>query len=680
MRTYVFRQFAQKIRFLSAFVLLLSLAISIFGQNKGYDTSRMDTTVDACDDFYQYANGSWLKNTPISTEYPTWLSWWIIYDNNQKILHDVLETAAKTKALTASDTQLIGDYYAACMDEAAVEKAGISPIKPYFVQIEKIQTTRDLQRQIANLQNKGFIELFNFGVSADIKNSSVNIANASQGGRGLPNKDYWFNDDAKSQEIRQKYLEFITNMLKLAGDSPEAAAANAKTIVMIQKRFAAASKSPVELSDVEANYNKKNLDELAKLTPNFSWKDYLANRGIPGVKEVNIRQPKFFEEFSKMIVEVPMKDWKTYLRWVVIRTSAFYLTKKFRDENFNFFSKYLTGVEAQQARWKSCTSEVDQLIGESLGTEFVKKTFAPDTKKRVNELIDNLLAVYKERLEKLDWMSAATRQKALEKLAANSRKIGYPDKLKGYKGLVINRNSYFENNSKAWEFSIKQNLDKADNPVDRSEWGITPTTVNAYYYFEFNEIVFPAGVLQPPFYDAAADDALNYGGIGAVIAHEITHGFDVRGSKFDAQGNIKSWWTDDDRKIFDEKGSCLVDQFGKYKIGDVFMNGKLTLSENIADLGGVTVAYLAFQKSMQGKSSQKGPDGFTPAQRFFLGWAQIWAAKSTPEWETWQVQNDTHAISRFRVNGPLRNMPEFRQAFGCKEKDNMVRSDICRIW
>lgn len=669
------------LRSVMAFVLLFSISISIIAQNKGYDVSRLDKSVDACEDFYQFANGTWLKNTTIPAEYPSWGSFTIVYENNQKILHDVLENSAKTKAAKGSDTQLVGDYYSACMNEAAIEKAGIAPIKPYLAQIETIKTTKDLQRQLAIFHNKGFGGMFGFFVGTDDKNSNANIANASQGGIGLPNRDYWFKDDAKSVETRQKYSEFITNMLKLVGDSPEVAAANAKTITTIQKRFASAAKPPVDLRDSEANYNKKTLDELAKLTPNFSWQDYLANRGIPNVKAVNIGQPKFFEELSKMMTDISIKDWKTYLRWVVIRGAAGNLGKKFRDEEFNFFSKYLFGVQEQQARWKTCTAEVDGFIGESLGTEYVKKTFPPAAKKRMDELIDNLFAAYKERLQKLDWMSEATKKRALEKLTAYTRKIGYPDKLKGYKGLVIDRTSYFNNNLKATEFLNKRNLAKANEPVDRSEWGMTPPTVNAYNNPQFNEIVFPAGILQPPFFDFASDDAINYGGIGAVIGHEITHGFDDEGSKYDAQGNLKTWWTDTDRKTFEEKGNCVVNQFSGYKVGgDVFMNGKLTLGENIADLGGLTMAYAAFQKSMQGKPSQKGSDGFTPEQRFFLGWAQAWAEKSSPEAESWQAQNDPHAISRFRVNGPFGNMPEFRKAFGCKEKDKMVRTDICRIW
>ncbi len=670
------------LRFSAALGVLFSMTMVSVAQSKGFDTSRMDTSVDACNDFYQYANGNWLKTTKIPAEYPSWGSFLIVYENNQNVLKQVVENAAKAaNAPKGSDTQLVGDYYASCMDEATIEKKGIAPLQPFFAEIDQIKSTADLQREIAAFHKRGFGGFFRFGIGPDDKDSNANLAGASQGGVGLPNRDYWFKDDAKSVETRQKFAEFMTKLFELAGDAPEAAAANTKTVNAIQKRFASAAKPPVELRDSEANYNKKSLAELAKLTPNFSWQDYLKARGIPAVTEVNIGQPKYFEEMSKMITEVPVNDWKTYMRWVVIAGSTSSLPKAFRDASFDFYAKYLSGVQEQQARWKICTQEVDGAIGESLGQEFVKTSFSPAAKKRMNELIDNLFAAYKERIQKLDWMSDATKKKALEKLAAYTRKIGYPDKLKGYKGLEITRGNYFENNLKAGEFEIKRNMEKAGKPVDRSEWGMTPPTVNAYNNPQFNEIVFPAGILQPPFFDQASDDAINYGGIGAVIGHEITHGFDDEGSKYDAQGNLKTWWTDADRKTFDERGACVVDQFSKYKVGgDVFMNGKLTLGENIADLGGLTMAYLALERSMDGKPKPAPIDNLTPEQRFFLGWAQAWAEIATPQVEAYQAQNDPHAIARYRVNGPLSNMPEFAAAFSCKQGSPMVRKDICNIW
>ena len=658
------------------------MSMVTLAQSKGFDTSRMDTSVEACNDFYQYANGNWLKTTKIPAEYPSWGSFTIVYENNQNVLKKVVENAAKTtNAAKGSDTQLVGDYYASCMNEDAMEKAGIAPIQPLFAQINGINSVKDLQHEIAVFHNRGLGGFFRFSIGADDKDSNVNLASASQGGVGLPNRDYWFKDDAKSQETRQEYSEFMTNMFKLAGDSAEMAAAETATVSAIQKRFASPAKPPVELRDSEANYNKKSLAELAQLTPNFSWPDYLSSRGISSVKGVNVGQPKYFEEMSKMLNDVPLSDWKTYMKWVVIINSANNLTKAFRDEYFNFSAKYLFGVQQQQARWKICTANADAVIGESLGQEFVKTSFTPAAKTRMNELIDNLFAAYKERIQKLDWMSDATKKRALEKLAAYTRKIGYPDKLKGYKGLDLSRDSFYQNNLKASEFLIKRNLEKSGKPVDKSEWGMTPPTVNAYNNSQFNEIVFPAGILQPPFFDSASDDAINYGGIGAVIGHEITHGFDDEGSKYDAQGNLKTWWTDADRKTFDERTSCVVKQFSGYKVGgDVFMNGKLTLGENTADLGGLTMAFSAFEKSMEGITKPAKTDNLTPEQRFFLGWAQAWAEVSTPQGEAFQAQNDPHSIARFRVNGPLSNMPEFASAFACKQGTQMVRSEICNIW
>ncbi len=669
-------------KFLTALVVLFSIATVTFAQSKGFDTSRMDTSVDACNDFYSYANGNWLKTTKIPAEYPSWGSFTIVYENNQNVLKKVVETAAKTtNAPKGSDIQLVGDFYASCMNEEAMDKAGTTPIQPILAEVSKIDSVRDLQHEIAVFHNRGLGGFFRFGIGPDDKDSNANISNANQGGVGLPNRDYWFKDDAKSQETRQKYSEFMTNMLKLAGDSAETAAAETATVTAIQKRFASAAKAPVDLRDSEANYNKKSLAELAQMTPNFSWPDYLSSRGVSVLKEVNVGQPKYFEEMSKMLTDIPLNDWKTYMKWVVIVNSAGNLSKAFRDESFNFSAKYLFGVKEQPARWKSCTALADNVIGESLGQEFVKTSFTPAAKKRMNELIDNLFAAYKERIQKLDWMSDATKKRALEKLAAYTRKIGYPDKLKGYKGLEFTRDSFYSNSIRANEFAIKRNMEKAGKPVDKTEWGMTPPTVNAYNNSQFNEIVFPAGILQPPFFDSASDDAINYGGIGAVIGHEITHGFDDEGSKYDAQGNLKTWWTDADRKTFDERTQCVVKQFSGYKVGgDIFMNGKLTLGENTADLGGLTMAFAAFKKSMDGKPKPANIENLTPEQRFFLGWAQAWAEVSTPQGEAFQAQNDPHAISRYRVNGPLSNMPEFASAFACKQGKQMVRSEICNIW
>ncbi len=664
-----------------AVTILLSIWTAAFAQNKGFDTSRMDKSVEACTDFFQYANGTWLKNTEIPAAYSRWGSFNILGENNNAVLKSVLEAAAKTKAASGTDTQLIGDYFTSCMDEAAIEKAGVKTLKPYFKQIQQVKTTADLQRQIAMMHNMGIPVLFSFGGSPDLKNSTMVIASASQGGLSLPNRDYYTKDDAKSKEVREKFLEYSKNMFKLLGDTEAEAAANAKTVMGLQMRLANFSKAPVELRDPNARYNKMTLAQAAEIAPNLSWTEYMSARGVPPVQELNVGQPAFFKEVSAMMKDVSLDDWKTYLRWMLINSAAPRLSKSFVDENFNFYSKYLQGAKEMQPRWRQCVGATDGAIGEALGQEFVKTAFTPEAKARMDKLIDNLFVAFRNRLSGLEWMSDETKKQGLEKLSTFKRKIGYPDKLRGYQGLKINRQSYIDNSVSSARFEIARNLQDIGKPVDRTRWGMTPPTVNAYYSSGLNEIVFPAGILQPPFFNFAADDAINYGSIGGVIGHEITHGFDDQGSKFDAFGNFKSWWTDSDRAKFEERASCVANQFNSYEVQKgLNINGRLTLGENIADLGGLTVAYDAYLKSLEGKPRPENIDGFTPEQRFFLGWAQVWAGKYTSEAERTQVLGDTHSLPRWRVNGPLSNMPQFQKAFGCKQTDAMVKEDFCQIW
>ncbi len=668
-------------RFAVALTVLLSVWTSVSAQSIGFDITRMDTTADACTDFFQYSNGTWVKNTEIPAAYSRWGSFNILGENNNNLLREILDANAKNKAAAGSNEQLIGDFYASCMDEAAIEKAGAKPLKPYFKQIDKIKDAKDLQRQIAMMHKTGIPVLFSFGAGADAKNSSMNIANSRQGGLSLSNRDFYTRDDAKSVETRAKFVEYMTNMFKLLGDDADKAAMNAKTVMAIQTRLANASKSPVELRDPEKSYNKKSLAQLSELTPNFSWTDYMTARGVPPVTEVNIGQPDFFAEVNKMLTDVSISDWKTYLRWMTVNSAAPRLSKAFVDENFNFFSRYLTGTKEQQPRWRRCVGATDNAVGEALGAEYVKKAYTPEAQKRMSELIDNLFAAYREQIARADWMSDETRQKALVKLNAYQRKIGFNQNPRGYVGLKLNRKSFFQNGKNITEFEIARNLKDVNQKVDKTRWGFTPPTVNASYSPAQNTITFPAGILQPPFFNFKADDAINYGAIGAVIGHEITHGFDDQGSQFDAEGNLKSWWTKDDRAKFEERAACVTNQFNGYEIQPgLNINGKLTLGENLADLGGLTMAYAAFQKSMQGKPKPANVDGFTPEQRFFLGWAQVWATKSTTEFERQQVLTDPHSNARYRANGPLTNLPQFAEAFGCKQGNAMVRTDFCKIW
>jgi putative endopeptidase len=668
-------------RFTIALTVLLSIYTSAMAQSKGFDTSRMNTSADACDDFFEYANGTWVKNTQIPASQPRWGSFNILQENNRDVLKSILETAVSTRAANGTDTQLIGDFYFSCMDEASIEKAGATSLKPYFKKIDKVKSTEDLQALVAYMHNIGLPAMFSFGASPDLKNSSMNIASAGQGGLTLPNRDYYTNDDAKSVETRQKFIEYVTNMFKLIGDEQATAAANAKTVMDIQTRLAKASLTPVERRNPANSYNKITVAAAQEMTPNFSWANYMTARGVTGVTEFNVGQPAFFKELNSMLKDVSINDWKTYMRLMVINSAAPALSKNFVDENFNFFGKYLQGTKEQQPRWKKCVQATDGSVGEALGQEYVRKSFTPEAKKRMDELITNVFAAMKDRINGLEWMSDQTKAQAQVKLAAIKRKIGYPDVLRGYKGLELSRKSFFANSLAAGQFQLKRNLLDVGKPVDKTRWGMTTPTVNAYYSGQINEIVFPAGILQPPFFNFQADDAINYGAIGGVIGHEISHGFDDQGSKFDAEGNFKSWWTDEDRKKFDERASCVVRQFDGYEVlPGLHMKGALTLGENIGDLGGLNVAYTAYQKSLEGKSKPEKIDNFTAEQRFFLGWAQVWAAKATEEFERFQVNTDPHAIAKYRVNGPMSNMPQFAEAFGCKTGDKMVRSDFCKIW
>ncbi len=668
-------------RSLTTLLVGASLAIGALGQTKGFDTSNMDRTADACDNFFQFADGNWVRTNEIPASQPRWGTFNILAESNRDVLKAILDDASSKKSPVGSDPQLIGDFYASCMNEAAIDKAGITPLDPYFKQIAKIKTIKDVENQIAVMHSMGVPAVFRVGGGADLKNSSMVIVNAGQGGLTLPNRDYYTNTDAKSVETRAKFVEYMTNMFKLAGDAPAAAAANAATVMEMQTRLANASLAPVDLRDPDKNYNKIAFTAAQEIIPNFSLTDYMTARGLPSVTEINLGQPGFFKEVNSMLKDVPVANWKTYFRWMLLNSAAPELSKPFVEENFNFFGRTLNGTKEQLPRWKRCVQSTDRNLGEALGMVYVKTKFTPAMKARMDEMIDNLFAAFRARIGNLGWMSDETKAKALVKLNAFKRKIGYPDKLRGYKGLTITRNSYIQNDLNINKFQVKRNADDIGKPVDRTRWGFTPPTVNASYSSVNNDITFPAGILQPPFFNFAADDAINYGGIGGVIGHEVTHGFDDQGSKFDAEGNLKSWWTPDDRKKFEERASCVADQFSGYEVQPgLNINGRLTLGENIGDFGGLTVAYDAFMKSLEGKPRPADIDGFTPEQRFFLGWAQVWAAKATPEFERLQVKTDPHSAAQWRVNGPLSNMPRFAKAFGCKEGDKMVRKNACLIW
>lgn len=669
-------------RFSVTATLILSLSAIALGQTAAFNLSRMDKSVDACTDFFQYANGTWLKDTEIPGDQSSWGSFNILAENNREILKGLVQEAvAKTDAKKGSDPQLIGDFYFSCMDEAAIEAADIKPLNPYFSDINSVRNKKDLQNQIARMHDAGIPAVFGFGGGTDLKDSKMVIANSSQGGLSMPNKDYYVGGEPKMQEARDKFRQYLMNMFMLTGDNEQEARTKMFTVMRIQMNLAYASLSRTELRNPDNRYKKISVSEANAITPNFDWNEYMKMRGVNGVEEFNIGQPEFFKTFNQLLDKFSIGEWKTYMQWMTLDAAAPMLAKKYRDENFDFYARYLSGTKEQQPRERICVRAVDGNIGEALGQLYVGKAFKPEARERMNELIDNLFIAMRSRLDQLEWMSEDTKVQALAKLSTFKRKIGYPDKLRGYEGLDVDRKSYLMNEMRSNKFQVKRNLDDIGNPVDRDRFGMTPPTVNAYYNPLLNEIAFPAGILQPPFFNPNADDAVNYGAIGGVIGHEITHGFDDQGSRFDAEGNLKMWWTPEDREKFTERANCVVNQFSSYEVQPgLFMNGNLTLGENIADLGGLTVAYDAFMKSMEDGSRQEDIEGFTAEQRFFLGWAQVWATKQTLEAERLRATTDPHAIARYRVNGPLSNMSKFAQAFGCKTSQPMVKKDICEIW
>ena len=646
----------------------------------GFSLSNMDKTCKPCDDFYQFAMGGWMKANPIPAEYPTWGTFTELRDKNLAGMRTILESASNSKVVAGSNDQKIGDFYASCMDTSAIEAAGLKPLVAELAEVEAIQDRKGLDSEIARLHRQADNVAFGFGSVPDFKNSSQMIATARQGGLGMPDRDYYLREDDHSKQLREGYVKHVAKMFELAGDAPEKAAAEAKTVMALETSLARASRTRVELRDPEKNYNKMTIAELRGLTPDWSWAGYMQAVGSPSVGEINIGQPDFFKELDRQLSATPIADWKVYLRWHVIHNAAPALSDAFVQENFEFYGKQLSGTKELQPRWKRCAQSVNQNLGEALGEVYVQKYFPPEAKARAKEMVNNLIAALRSDIPTLAWMGPETKKQALDKLQAFNVKIGYPDKWRDYSKLTIDRGSYLANVRRSDEFEENRDLAKIGKPVDRSEWGMTPPTVNAYYNATFNEIVFPAGILQPPFYDPKADDAVNYGGMGAVIGHEISHGFDDRGSQFDGKGNLRNWWTADDRKNFDERGQCIVDQFNSYEVEPgLHQNGKLVLGESIGDLGGLSIAYAAYEKSIEGKRP-KDIDGFTPEQRFFLGWAQVWGTNQREEAARLQTNTDPHPLARFRGNGPISNLEVFAKAFGCKKGDAMVREKACKIW
>ena len=650
----------------------------------GFDVLSLDRSASACQDFNQFANGGWKAKNPIPAAYARWGRFEMLAEQNNQHLHDILEGLAKRKDLkTGSNEQKLADFYSSCMDEAAVEAQGAKPLEPEMVRIAAIKDIGGVQEEVARFHAHRIPALFGFGAVQDYKNSTTVIAQAVQGGLGLPDRDYYTSDEERARKIREEYVAHVARTFQLLGSDADRAGSEARTVMAVETRLAQNSASRVQMRNPEARYNPKTKAQLLELTPHFDWGLYFRNIGLPEVAKVNVNYPPYFEAVDKMLVDVPVEDWKTYLRWHLANAASNTLSSKFVEESFNFNGKFLNGTQEQLPRWKRCVASTDRALGEALGQLYIDKTFTPKAKARAQEMVKNLVAALREDLTTLAWMSDPTRTKAIAKLDAFVRKIGYPDRWRSYEPLQVSRGAYYNNSVSVGQFDFRRNLGKIGRPIDRSEWGMSPPTVNAYYNASMNEIVFPAGILQSPFFSERADDAFNYGGIGAVIGHEMTHGFDDSGSKFDADGNLVMWWTPEDFKKFNERTDCIVKQYDAFEVEPgLFQKGKLVVGESVADLGGLTVAYAAYKKSLEGKPRPKTIAGFTPEQRFFLGWAQVWAQNIRPEAARQRVATDTHPLGRFRINGPLSNMPAFAEAFQCKAGDPMVRpaDKRCQIW
>jgi len=639
----------------------------------------MDQTANPCLDFYQYACGTWIKENPIPPDQSRWGRFSELDERNKTILRQILEEAAKPAPDRDATTQKIGDYYAACMDEKGIDGRGLAPIQPELDRIAGLTGKAQLGELIAHLHRIGSGPLFGFGSGQDFKNSTAVIAQLDQGGLGLPDRDYYLKDDPKSVELRQKYVAHVERMFELAGDRPDAAHAHAATVMKIESDLAKASLDRVSRRDPEKVYHLLKKPELAQLGGSFQWTAYFAGAGAPQVQDVQVSWPDFFKAVASEIQSVSLEDWKTYLTWHLLHSEAALLPTAFAKENFDFFGKTLSGAEEMRPRWKRCSDFADNELGEALGRKYVDRTFGAEGKERTLKMVAALEKALGQDIENLSWMTPATKKQALVKLKAITNKIGYPDHWRDYSSVAIKPDDPLGNSFRASAFEFQRQLDKIGKPLDRQEWSMTPPTVNAYYDPQMNNINFPAGILQPPFYDNHADDAVNFGGIGMVIGHELTHGFDDEGRQFDAAGNLKDWWTSEDAKEFNQRAACISDEYASITvIPGVHVNGKLTLGENTADNGGVRVALMALLDTI-GKDAQK-IDGFTAEQRFFLSFGQIWCSNQRDESLRLQVQTDPHSPSRLRVNGVVQNMPEFQKAFSCKPSQAMVRANACHVW
>ncbi|MFH2029791.1 MAG: M13 family metallopeptidase [Bacteroidota bacterium] len=665
-------------------ICLITAALFVVGcaSKKGFETTNLDASIKPQEDFYHYANGGWLVQNPIPDDQSIWATFTILRElTNDQVQTLVLE-ASQNRGAEGSMSQKVGDFYKAGLDSAKIDAEGIAPLKSELDRIERIQTKGDLIKEIAHMHKYSASPLFFFFSTVDAKNSEMVIATIWQGGLGLPDRDYYLNNDTRSKEIRDKYVKHLDNMFMLLGLNKLDAAEEADKVVDFETRLAKASNTRLENRNPNLTYNKLTVDDLKKNTPGLDWENYLSEIEADNPGSINIGQPKFLDEAAKMINDTPLEVWKCYLTWTLLRSNADYLSSDFVNERFEFTGKFLNGSKVIQPRWKRVLNSTNGALGEVVGQLYVEKYFPPEAKEKAKTIVDNLTVSMEESITGLDWMSDETKVEALKKLKGFGVKIGYPDKWRDYSDLQISGNSYLQNIFNSNYFDHNESMSKINKPVRKWEWGMTPQTVNAYYSPTRNEIVFPAAILQFPFYDVEVDDAINYGAMGAVIGHEITHGFDDQGRQYDADGNIRDWWTVEDAEKFKARAQVMINQYNEFQpLDSFFIDGALTLGENIGDIGGLTIAYNAFKKTEQYKNN-KMIDGFSPAQRFFLSWAQVWRNNIREDALKLRLKTDVHSPGKYRVLGPLSNMPEFFSAFDVKDGEQMRRSEdkLVKIW
>lgn len=665
-------------------LIFLLLFSTVYGQGlKGVVLSDMDTSVEACNDFYNYANGKWRQQNPIPASMDRWSRRWQAGEMAKDRLRQILEeVSVKSDYPKGSVDQIVSDFYKTCTDEALADKNGITPITPILTKIDKAKTVGDIQRLIAELELNGISAPFGFGGGQDVHDPENVIARVNASGLGMPDRDYYLKPDQRFADTREKYKAHVTKMFTLAGYNDQKAAEASATIFALETELAKASLDNVALRDPAATDHKIKFEELGKLTPNFNWAAFYKQLGVKQ-GELNVTEPEFLKAFDNLLTSKKISDWQTYLKWLVINTNAGSLSKPFVDTNYAFYNAYLSGSTQIKPRATRCAESADQLLGEAVGRKYVEKYFPPEAKARMTALVQNLILAMREIIEGVDWMSPETKKHALEKLATLKPKIGYPDKWKDYSSVKITRESYAANVAAAIRFLVADNLSTIGKPVDRELWGLTPATSDAEYNPLLNDITFPAGILQPPAFSLDASDPVNYGAIGVVIGHEISHGFDDQGAQFDAQGRLKNWWTEEDKAKFQARTSCVANQFESYFIEPgLHHNGKLVLGESIADLAGAKIAYRALEISRRGKDPLPTIDGLTPEKQFFIAWGQFRGDATRPETARTMIQGDPHPVAKYRVIGPLSNLLAFQKIFGCGDNAPMVRpaADRCEVW